>query len=40
MELLSKKLDEKRGLLSLEICKKELTSQYETIKNMLKELKV
>lgn len=37
--LLSDKLDEKWGLLSLDICKKELTGQHETIINVLKELK-
>lgn len=37
--LLEKKVDEKWGLLSLNICKKELADQHEIIERMLKELK-
>lgn len=37
--LLGKKVDEKWGLLSLDICKDELTDQHEVLEKMLKELK-
>ena len=37
--LLSDKLDEKWRLVSLDICKKELTSQHNIIKKMLREIK-
>lgn len=38
--LLEKKVDEKWSLLSLNICKNELTEQHEVLKKLLKELKV
>lgn len=37
--LLSEKLNEKWGLVSLDICKKELTNQHDAINNMLREIK-
>ena len=39
IELLSKKVDEKWGVMSLDICKKELVSQHEVLKSLLSELK-
>jgi hypothetical protein len=38
VDLLGKKVDEKWGLLSLDICKKELTDQHEVLVNLLDEL--
>jgi hypothetical protein len=37
--LLSKKVDEKWGLLSLDVCKGELTDQHEVLEKLLSELK-
>ena len=39
IQLLRKKVDEKWSLLSLDICKKELTNQHRTIISLLSELK-
>lgn len=40
VNLLENKVNEKWGLVSLDICKKELTSQHEILGSLLKELKV
>jgi hypothetical protein len=40
VNLLENKVNEKWGLVSLDICKKELTSQHKVLGSLLKELKV